>query len=68
MRPHGPKFFGDQVRREEPDRRFVYTRIGPATEDLESPWSRRMKIDLHDIDPALLDQAIASGILSLIHI
>ena len=63
MRPHSPKFFGDQVRREGPDRRFVYIRIGPAAGDLASPWSRRMKIDLHDIDPVLLDQAIASGIV-----
>jgi hypothetical protein len=55
----GPKFFGDQVRREGPERRFVYIRIGQSAGDLSSPWSRRMKIDIHDIDQALLDRAAA---------
>ena len=41
----GPKFFGDQVRREGPVRRFVYIRVGQSAGDLGSPWSRRMKID-----------------------
>jgi len=45
----GPKFFGDQVRREGPQRRFVYIRIGDLAGDPASPWSRRMKIDIHDI-------------------
>jgi hypothetical protein len=57
----GPKFFGDQVRREGPARRFVYIRIGQAAGDHLSPWSRRMKIDIHDLDPALLDRAAAGG-------
>src|SRR5688572_6863356 len=47
----GPKFFGKQVRREGPVRRFVYIRIGTAAGQHLSPWSRRMKIDIHDIDP-----------------
>ncbi|MBC9032501.1 hypothetical protein IAG41_08870 [Sphingomonas sp. JC676] len=55
----GPKFFGDQVRREGPQRRFVYIRIGQSAGDSASPWSRRMKIDIHDIDQALLDRAVA---------
>ena len=59
----GPKFFGPQVRREGPVRRFVYVRIGTAAGDRASPWTRRMKIDIHDIDPALLDAAIAGGVL-----
>lgn len=59
----GPKFFGDQVRREGPTRRFVYIRIGIMAGDCASPWSRRMKIDIHDIDPALLDQALQGGVL-----
>ena len=58
-----PKFFGPQVRREGPLRRFVYVRIGTAAGDRASPWSRRMKIDIHDIDPALLDRAMAGGVL-----
>lgn len=57
----GPKFFGDQVRREGPVRRFVYIRIGQSAGDQSSPWSRRMKIDIHDIEPALLERAASSG-------
>jgi hypothetical protein len=55
----GPKFFGDQVRREGPDRRFVYIRIGTAAGQMSSPWSRRMKIDIHDTPQDLIDRAIA---------
>jgi len=55
----GPKLFGDQVRREGPERRFVYIRVGQSAGDFASPWSRRMKIDIHDIDQALLDGAAA---------
>jgi hypothetical protein len=57
----GPKFFGDQVRREGPARRFVYIRIGQLAGDPSSPWSRRMKIDIHDIGSDLLDRAANSG-------
>ena len=57
----GPKFFGDQVRREGPVRRFVYIRIGQLAGDPSSPWSRRMKIDIHDIENDLLDRAASSG-------
>lgn len=57
----GPKFFGDQVRREGPERRFVYIRIGDLAGDPGSPWSRRMKIDIHDIGRDLLDAAAKSG-------
>lgn len=55
----GPKFFGDQVRREGPERRFVYIRIGTSAGDHGSEWTRRMKIDIHDTPQALLDGAIA---------
>jgi len=61
----GPKFFGDQVRREGPIRRFVYVRIGQSAGDFSSPWSRRMKIDIHDIDPRLLEQAASGGTLEI---
>ena len=57
----GAKVFGPQVRREGPVRRFVYIRVGTCAGDLASPWTRRMKIDIHDIEPALLDAAIASS-------
>ena len=59
----GPKFFGKQVRPEGPVRRFVYVRIGTSAGQHFSPWARRMKIDIHDIDPALLDKAVAGGVL-----
>jgi hypothetical protein len=59
----GASFFGPQVRREGPLRRFVYVRVGTAAGDCASPWTRRMKIDIHDIEPALLDAAIAGGVL-----
>lgn len=62
----GPKFLGDQVRREGPERRFVYVRIGQAAGDPASPWSRRMKIDIHDIDPALLARAAEGGIVEIL--
>jgi hypothetical protein len=61
----GPKFFGDQVRREGPERRFVYIRIGQSAGDHGSPWSRRMKIDIHDVGQDLLDQAMAGGTIEL---
>ncbi|CAN5527137.1 hypothetical protein BH10PSE14_BH10PSE14_19430 [soil metagenome] len=61
----GPKFFGDQVRREGPTRRFVYIRIGQSAGDHASPWSRRMKIDIHDLDTALLAGAAAGGVIEI---
>ena len=57
----GPKFFGDQVRREGPVRRFVYVRIGQLAGDPSSPWSRRIKVDIHDIGDDLLSRAADSG-------
>jgi hypothetical protein len=57
----GPKFFGDQVRREGPVRRFVYLRVGQLAGDPSSPWSRRIKIDIHDIGEELLSHAARSG-------
>jgi hypothetical protein len=59
----GAKFFGPQVRREGKVRRFVYVRIGTCAGDRASPWTRRMKIDIHDIESALLDAAITGGVL-----
>src|SRR5690606_34547069 len=57
------KFFGKQVRRDGKERRFVYIRIGqPAGQHL-SLWSRRMKIDIHDVAPALLEAAAKGGVL-----
>ena len=44
-------------------RRFVYVRIGTSAGDCASPWTRRMKIDIHDIDPALLAKAAEGELL-----
>lgn len=60
----GPKFFGKQVRREGPVRRFVYIRIGTLAGQSLSPWTRRMKIDIHDIPQPLLDAATKGGVLA----
>jgi hypothetical protein len=63
----GPKFFGEQVRREGAERRFVYIAIGQQAGG-HSPWSRRMKIDIHDIPSALLDKALAgSRLVGTVH-
>lgn len=59
----GPRFFGKQVHREGPTRRFIYVRIGQMAGDHASPWSRRMKIDIHDLDEGLLAQAAAGGVI-----
>ena len=58
-----PKFFGKQVRREGPLRRFVYVRVGKSAGQWLSEWNRRMKIDIHDIDLDLLDKAMAGGVM-----
>ena len=60
------RFLGPFVRREGKERRFVYIRIGTSAGDHASEWSRRAKIDIHDIAPALLDQARAGRTLEVI--
>ncbi len=53
VHPDG-RMTGPFVRREGPIRRFVYIRIGTSAGDHFSPWSRRAKIDIHEIPKALL--------------
>ena len=53
LHPDG-RMTGPFVRREGPQRRFVYIRIGTSAGDHASPWSRRAKIDIHDIPRPLL--------------
>ena len=60
------RFLGPFVRREGPERRFVYIRIGQMAGDPASCWSRRAKIDIHDIPPALLDRARAGALLEIV--
>ncbi|MDQ8027502.1 MAG: DUF5990 family protein [Brevundimonas sp.] len=60
------RFLGPFVRREGKERRFVYIRIGISAGDHASEWSRRAKIDIHDIPPALLDRASAGAVLEVV--
>ena len=60
------RFLGPFVRREGPQRRFVYIRIGTSAGDHASCWSRRAKIDIHDIPPDLLTQARAGRTLEIV--
>ena len=53
LQPDG-RMTGPFVRREGPVRRFVYIRIGTSAGDHAAAWSRRAKIDIHDIPGALL--------------
>jgi hypothetical protein len=48
---------GPFVRREGPERRFVYIAIGQAAGDAASAFSRRAKIDVHEIPADVLDAA-----------
>ena len=61
----GPRFLGDFVRSEGPTRRFVYIRIGTSAGDHASEWSRRAKIDIHDIPADLLAKARAGKVLEV---
>lgn len=45
---------GQYVRREGPERRFVYVAIGQQAGDGAACINRRAKIDIHDVPPALL--------------
>ena len=53
LQPDG-RITGPFVRREGSVRRFVYIRIGTSAGDHAAAWSRRAKIDIHDIPKALL--------------
>lgn len=60
------RMFGPFVRREGKERRFVYIRIGASAGDHASEWSRRAKIDIHDIPTALLEQARGGAVLEVV--
>lgn len=59
----GPKYLGAFVRREGPERRFVYIAIGGQAGDHASPWSRRVKVDIHDLPATQLEKALAGAVL-----
>ena len=60
-RPTGPF-----VRREGPTRRFVYIAIGTSAGQHDSVWSRRAKIDVHDISADLLALARQGHVLEVV--
>ena len=53
------------MRREGPSRRFVYIAIGTSAGQ-HSEWSRRAKIDVHDIPADLLAMAREGRVLEAI--
>ncbi|WP_284878034.1 DUF5990 family protein [Brevundimonas sp. MEB006b] len=57
---------GPFVRREGATRRFVYVAIGTSAGQHASEWSRRAKIDVHDIPPDLLAQARQGEVLEVV--
>ena len=60
------RLLGTFVRREGTQRRFVYIVIHRASADPASAWNGRAKIDVHDIPPALLDEARAGRVLEIV--
>jgi hypothetical protein len=62
----GPKFYGEQVRSEGPERRFVYIATGKQAGQIESCWSRRMKIDIHTIPEPLIAKGKVGKVLEAI--
>ena len=62
----GPKFYGDFVRSEGPTRRFVYIASGRQAGQHGVEISRRMKIDIHDIDPELIGAAVSGRTLQAV--
>jgi hypothetical protein len=50
----GWRFLGDFVRTEGKTRRFVYVAIGQAAGQQGTEWSRRAKVDLPEVTPAMI--------------
>lgn len=61
----GPRFLGTFVRSEGPRRRFVYVASGAQAGQPGTMWSRRLKIDIHDIPETLLDAARTGATLEI---
>jgi hypothetical protein len=59
----GPKFLGEFVRSEGPERRFIYIAIGGQAGATASIWNRRAKIDIHTLSVDLLERAVAGKVL-----
>jgi len=56
------RWLGPFVRREGPQRRFVYIAIGTSAGDHGSEWTRRAKIDIHDLPEPLKVAARTGGV------
>ncbi len=59
----GPRFLGDFVRSEGVTRRFIYIAIGEQAGQRPSAWSRRAKIDIHQLSAELLEKALAGLVI-----
>ncbi|WP_295242307.1 DUF5990 family protein [uncultured Brevundimonas sp.] len=57
---------GPFVRREGATRRFVYIAIGTSAGQYASEWSRRAKIDVHDIPADLLARVRQGEVLAVV--
>jgi hypothetical protein len=60
----GWRFLGDYVRTEGKTRRFVYVCIGQGAGQKDTHWSRRAKVDLPEITPAMIKK-VKAGRLEL---
>jgi hypothetical protein len=58
----GWRFLGDYVRTEGKTRRFVYVAIGQQAGQTGTAMSRRAKVDLPEITPAMIKKAKAGGL------
>lgn len=56
-----PVFLGPFVHG-TPKERFIYIDIGTAAGQLDSAWSRRLKIPLKEITPGILQQALLNSL------
>lgn len=65
LHPDG-RMTGPFVRREGPTRRFVYIAIGGQASGGGEVWSRRAKIDIHDIPAELITRARSGAVLEAI--
>lgn len=59
----GPRFLGEFVRSEGPERRFVYIAIGGQAGQPACEWSRRVKVDIHVLPADLIEAALAGKVL-----
>lgn len=65
VRNDAGRWLGEFVRREGPVRRFVYIAIGTCAGDAASPWTRRAKVDIHEIPAGLVEAGRAGAVLEV---